>query len=88
MLRQSSHSESEREEGVLAKVEAAASKRVLAFQLAQEMERSKLNRMQVAARMKTSQASVNRLLVPKNVSVTLQTKGRAAVANGKKLRIE
>lgn len=76
------------EEGILAEVEATALKRVLAFQLSQEMKRTKLTRTELASRMKTSRASVNRLLDPKNVSVTLQTMERAALAIGKKLRIE
>lgn len=76
------------EEGILAEVETAAIKRVLAYQLAQEMKRSKLTRTELAIRMQTSRASVNRLLDPKNVSVTLQTMERAALAIGKKLRIE
>jgi antitoxin HicB len=75
-------------EGILAEVEATALKRVLAFQLSQEMKRVKLTRTELASRMKTSRASVNRLLDPKNVSVTLQTMERAALAIGKKLRIE
>lgn len=76
------------EEGILAEVETAALKRVLAFQLAQEMKHAKLTRTELASRMKTSRASVNRLLDPQNVSVTLQTMERAALAIGKKLRIE
>lgn len=76
------------EEEILAEVEAAAIKRVLAYQLAQEMKRAKLTRTELAMRMETSRASVNRLLDPKNVSVTLQTMERAALAVGKKLRIE
>ncbi len=76
------------EEGILAEVEAAAIKQVIAFQLAQEMKRTKLTRTELATRMKTSRASVNRLLDPTNVSVTLQTLESAALAIGKKLRIE
>ena len=76
------------EEGILAEVEATAIKRVLAFQLAREMKRAKLTRTELASRMKTSRASVNRLLDPHNVSVTLQTMERAALAIGKKLRVE
>ncbi|MEZ4713645.1 MAG: XRE family transcriptional regulator [Caldilineaceae bacterium] len=76
------------EEGILAEVEAAAIKQVLAYQLIQEMERANLTRTELANRMNTSRASVNRLLDPQNVSVTLQTLERAALAVGKKLRIE
>ena len=76
------------EEGILAEVEAAAIKRILAYQLEQEMKRTKLTRTRLATRMKTSRASVNRLLDPQNVSVTLQMMERAALAINKKLRIE
>ena len=77
-----------REEGILAEVEAVAIKRVIAFQIQQEMERCQLTQSDMAAKMKTSRASLNRLLDPNNVSVTLQTLERAALAIGKKLRIE
>jgi antitoxin HicB len=76
------------EEGILPEVESIAIKRVLAFQIAQEMKRIRLTRTELALRMKTSRASVNRLLDPMNGSVTLQTLGRAAMAVGKKLRVE
>lgn len=76
------------EEGILAEVEAAAIKRVIAFQFQQEMERSNLTKTELAAKMNTSRASVNRLLDPENVSVTLQTLEKAALAIGKKLRVE
>lgn len=76
------------EEGILAEVEAAAIKRVIAFQFQQEMERSDLTKTEMAAKMNTSRASLNRLLDPDNVSVTLQTLEKAAIAIGKKLRVE
>ena len=77
-----------REEGILAEVEAVAIKRVIAFQIQQEVERCQLTKSDMAAKMKTSRALLNRLLDPNNVSVTLQTLERAALAIGKKLRIE
>ncbi|MBX3051826.1 MAG: XRE family transcriptional regulator [Caldilineaceae bacterium] len=76
------------EEGILAEVETAALKRVIAFQFQQEMERNNLSKTEMAAKMNTSRASINRLLDPENVSVTLQTLEKAALAIGKKLRIE
>jgi DNA-binding Xre family transcriptional regulator len=77
-----------REEGIFDEVEAAAIKRVIAFQIEREMERRKLSKTEMAKRMKTSRAAFERLLDPKNTSVTLNTLGRAASALGKKLRVE
>lgn len=76
------------EEGILAEVEAAALKRVLAFQIQQEMKRNQLTKSALAVKMRTSRAAVNRLLDPTNASVTLQTLERAALAIGKRLKIE
>lgn len=73
------------EEGIRSKVQAAAIKRVLAYQIAQEMERKNLTKSKLAVRMKTSRASLDRLLDPSNKSVTLATLERAANALGKKL---
>ncbi len=69
-------------------VEGTAIKRVIAFQIAQEMKRRKLTKMEMASRMKTSRAALERLLDPTNPSVTLSTLERAASALGKKLRVE
>ena len=62
--------------------------RVIAFQIMQEMKRRKLTKMEMASRMKTSRAALERLLDPTNPSVTLSTLERAASALGKKLRVE
>ena len=77
-----------REEGILAEVEATAMKRVIAFQIDQEMKRRNMTKTEMATKMKTSRASLNRLLDPDNSSVTLQTLERAALAVDKKLKIE
>lgn len=77
-----------REEGILAEVEATALKRVIAFQIEEEMKRRNMTKTDMALKMNTSRASLNRLLDPSNPSVTLQTLERAALAIGKKLRIE
>jgi DNA-binding Xre family transcriptional regulator len=77
-----------RDEQLLDDVEATAIKRVIAFQIAQEMKRRKLTKMEMAGRMKTSRAALERLLDPTNPSVTLSTLERAASALGKKLRVE
>jgi hypothetical protein len=76
------------EEGILAEVEIAAAKRVIAFQLQQAMEQEHLTKSALADRMNTSRTAIDRLLDPDNLSVTLQTLGRAAQAFGKRLHIE
>jgi hypothetical protein len=77
-----------RDEKLLNDVEATAIKRMIAFQIAQEMKRRKLTKMEMASRMKTSRAALERLLDPTNPAVTLSTLERAASALGKKLRVE
>jgi antitoxin HicB len=76
------------EHGLLADVEAVAIKRVLAFQLARLMEKEQISKAELARRMKTSRSALDRLLDPRNASVTLQTLERAAQALGKRLRVE
>jgi len=76
------------EEGLLAEAEAVATKRVIAFQLRNLMQEQKLNKAQMAKRMKTSRSALERLLDPDNASVTLLTLERAAQALGKSIRIE
>ena len=77
-----------REEGLLEVAQATAAKRVITFQIAQEMKRRKLTKSEMASRMKTSQAALERLLDPGNRSVTISTLERAASALGKKLKVE
>ncbi|MRR12967.1 Fis family transcriptional regulator [bacterium] len=77
-----------RDEGVLDEAEAVATKRVIAYQLAQEMERANISQSELARRMKTSRSSVERLLDPANPSVTLVTLERAASAIGKRLKVQ
>jgi antitoxin HicB len=77
-----------REEGILDGVEAVAAKRVIAFQIAREMESAAISQSELARRMKTSRSAVERLLDPTNPSVTLQTLERAASAVGKRLKIQ
>ena len=76
------------DEHLLEDAEATAAKRVIAFQIAREMKRARLTKSEMAHRMKTSRPAVDRLLDPKNLSVTLSTLERAASAVGKKLTIE
>jgi antitoxin HicB len=77
-----------RGEGLLEDAKATAAKRVIAFQISQEMKRCHITKSDMAQRMRTSRPAVDRLLDPRNPSVTLATLERAAAAVGKKLKVE
>jgi len=77
-----------REKGLLDDAESVAAKRVIAFQIAREMERANISQSELARRMKTSRSAVERLLDPANASVTLSTLERAASAVGKRLTVQ
>jgi antitoxin HicB len=73
------------EEGIREEVEAIAIKRVLAWQLEQEMKRQQKTKQAMAKQLRTSRSQLDRLLDPRNASVTLDTMSRAARALGKRL---
>lgn len=75
------------EEGLSDDVSAVAAKRVIAYQLAEVMRRQELTKTEMARRMDTSRAALERLLDPDNTSVTLQTLQSAARAVGGRLEI-
>ena len=77
-----------KEQGILGEVEAHALKRALSLQLDRLLKRQEITKTQMAARMKTSRAAVDRLLDASNSSVTLNTLGKAARALGRKVKIE
>jgi len=77
-----------RDEGVLEEVEARAVKRALALQLGRLAAEQSVSKSEMAVRMKTSRAAVDRLLDADNPSVTLATLGKAARALGHKISIE
>jgi len=76
------------EEGNLAEVEAVAIKRVIAFKIEQMMQRNHLSKTALAKKMCTSRSALDKLLDPNNCSITLQTLEKAALALGKRLKIE
>jgi antitoxin HicB len=77
-----------REEGIYEEVTARAIKRVIARQLDRLMQAEGLTKTELARRMQTSRAQLDRLLDPDNESVTLGTLARAAQAVGRQLRFE
>jgi len=75
-------------DGILAETEDAALKEIIADQIKVAMTEEKISKTAMAARMKTSRRQLDRLLDPKNPSVTLATLRRAASAVGRTLRVE
>ena len=75
-------------QGMLEECEEAAIKRVLAWQIAEAMKAQGITKTAMASRMKTDRRQLDRLLDPKNPSVTLSTLRRAAAAVGRTLRVE
>lgn len=76
------------EEGIAEEVESGAVKKLIAFQLRAALENEHMSKTELAARLQTSRAALDRLLDPDNDSVTLQSLKRAATALGKKLKLE
>ena len=77
-----------KEEGILEETRSVAIKETIAFQIQKAMEMEKISKVEMARRMNTSRAALDRFLAPGNASVTLQTLARAARAIGRDLRIE
>jgi predicted XRE-type DNA-binding protein len=76
------------EEDLLEGATATAMKRVIAWQIAQEMKAQKLSKTAMATKMHTSRAALNRLLDATDTSLTLTTLASAAAALGKRVRVE
>jgi DNA-binding Xre family transcriptional regulator len=76
------------EEGLYDEVNARAVKKLLAWQLSRALDETGLTKTELASRMQTSRAAVNRLLDPENPSLNLQTMDKAARALGKRLNIQ
>lgn len=73
------------EHGIREEVEAVATKRVLAWQLEQEMTKQQKTKQTMARELHTSRSQLDRLLDPRNTAVSLETITRAAKALGKKV---
>jgi len=76
------------EDGLLAECEAGALKRVVAWQIEREMKRRRISKARLASRMKTSPAKLDRLFSGNESTVTLQLLEQAALALGRKLKVE
>jgi antitoxin HicB len=76
------------EENLLTEANEIAIKRVIAWQIQQEITSRRMTKTSLAKAMCTSRAAVDRLLDPENTSVTLNTLGKAATILGKRIKIE
>jgi predicted XRE-type DNA-binding protein len=76
------------EEGIAEEVNATAIKRVLAWQIEEAMKQQGISKNQMAKRMHTSRAYLDRFLDPNNNKVQLDTMQRAAAAIGRRLRLD
>ena len=77
-----------KEESMLEEVTPVAMKRVISWQIAQEMKAQQLTKTALAKRMHTSRAALNRLLDENDGSLTLTTLASAAAALGKKVNLQ
>jgi antitoxin HicB len=76
-----------KEEGIYEDATNYAVKRVLAWQIEKAMQEKALTKTEMARRMGTSRAHLDRLLDPDNPRVQLDTVERAASVLGRRLRL-
>ena len=74
-------------EGILEHTESVAIKRVVTYQLQEEMKKQNLSQRALAEKMNTSRTAVRRLLDPENESLTIKTLKKAAATLGKNIQI-
>jgi len=78
-----------KEEGIFEEVTAAATKKVIAYQIQKLMKEKHLTKKAMTERMRIkSRIQLDRLLDPHNVSVTLLTLEKTARALGKHLKVQ
>ena len=77
-----------KEQGIYEEVTTHAIKRVLARQVEAAMKEKNFSKAEMARRMHTSRAAMDRLLDPEYAAVTLSTLRKAATAVGRELRLE
>ncbi|MBI5923394.1 MAG: XRE family transcriptional regulator [Betaproteobacteria bacterium] len=77
-----------KEEAMLDDATAVALKRVIAWQIAEEMKTQHLTKTELAKRMHTSRAALNQLLDEDDTSLTLTTLASAAAALGKTINFQ
>ena len=76
------------EENITSEVKNEATKRLISYNLLDEMKKQNINKTEMTKKMSTSRAALDRLLNPYNDSVTLATLTKAANVLGKKLVLQ
>ena len=76
------------EENIYSEVKNESIKRMISYNLIDEMKKQNINKTEMAKKMATSRAALDRLLNPTNDSVTLATLTKAANVLGKKLILQ
>lgn len=76
-----------KEEDIFEEVNNNAIKKVIAYQIAQEMKQQNITQTELAKMMNTSRTVIHKLLNPENNSLTLQSLQSVANALGKRLSI-
>jgi len=77
-----------KEQGTYEETSERAVKRVLAFQLAEEMKAKGITKVKMAEMLDTSRSQLNRLLDPDAENVTLQSLANVARQLGRTLHLE
>ena len=73
------------EDGILEECRAAAIKFKIAHELEKAMIERNISKAEIAKQLKTSRTGVDRLLDPKNTSITLNTMAKVANLLGKRI---
>ncbi|MDY0322066.1 MAG: helix-turn-helix transcriptional regulator [Arcobacteraceae bacterium] len=76
-----------KEDGIYDEVNNSAIKKVIAYQIEQEMKQQHITQTELAKRMQTSRTMIHKMLNPENNSLTLQSLQSVAAALGKRLNI-
>ena len=76
------------EEGIRDEVDANAMKRVLALELEDAMREATITKTEMARRMATSRAQLDRILDKNGLGLTLETMVKAANAVGRRLELK
>jgi hypothetical protein len=76
------------EENILPEVEALAMKKAIALQLQRIVDEECISKTQLAKRMKTSRAALDRILDASTPSLTISTLAKAAAALGRRVSLQ
>lgn len=77
-----------KDKGVEKEIKARVEKRIIAIQLEERRKQCQLSKAELARRVGTSRAQLDRILDPKSQNVTLDTLRRVAAEMGKRIHVE